>query len=300
MKKPESFPPRSANALCAWCRSTEASTPRCGLPSNPLPPRSAAPQTLHEWVRRHEIDTGQRDGITTTERAAHQGAGARGQGAAPGQRDPEAGQRVFRPGGARPPSQVLRAFVDQHREAYGVEPICKVLQIAPSGYRRHAAQQRNPALRCARAQRDDVLMPHIERVWQANLQVYGADKVWQQMNREGVDSGPLHGRAADATPGLARRHARQGGAHHDQRCQGTVPAGPGQPAVQGRSAQPALGLGLHLRLDLAGLAVRGLRHRRVRPAHRRLAGEQFDAHGLRAGCPGAGAVRPATRARRQP
>jgi len=61
------------------------------------------------------------------------------------------------------------------------------LQIAPSGYRRHAARQRDPALRCARVQRDDVLMPEIERVWQVNLQVYGADKVWRQMKREGTE-----------------------------------------------------------------------------------------------------------------
>jgi putative transposase len=61
-----------------------------------------------------------------------------------------------------------------------------VLQIAPSGYWRHAAHQRNPQLRCPRAQRDDTLVPHIERVWQANMRVYGADKVWKQMNREGV------------------------------------------------------------------------------------------------------------------
>jgi len=60
-----------------------------------------------------------------------------------------------------------------------------VLQIAPSGYRRYAAQQRNPALRCARAKRDDMLNPEIKRVWQANMQVYGADKVWRQLNREG-------------------------------------------------------------------------------------------------------------------
>jgi transposase InsO family protein len=59
------------------------------------------------------------------------------------------------------------------------------LQIAPSGYRRHAARQRNPTLHCAREQRDWVLMPHIQRVWHANLQVYGADKVWRQMQREG-------------------------------------------------------------------------------------------------------------------
>ena len=61
-----------------------------------------------------------------------------------------------------------------------------MLQIAPSGYWRHAAHQRNPQLRCARTQRDDTLVPHIERVWQANMRVYGADKIWKQMNREGV------------------------------------------------------------------------------------------------------------------
>jgi transposase InsO family protein len=59
------------------------------------------------------------------------------------------------------------------------------LQIAPSGYRRHAARQRNPALHCAHEQRDMMLMPHIQRVWHANLQVYGADKIWRQMQREG-------------------------------------------------------------------------------------------------------------------
>jgi transposase InsO family protein len=79
----------------------------------------------------------------------------------------------------------MKDFVDRHRDTHGVEPICEVLQIAPSGYRRHAARQRNPALRCARAKRDDVLAPQIKRVWQANMQVYGADKVWHQMNREG-------------------------------------------------------------------------------------------------------------------
>lgn len=78
-------------------------------------------------------------------------------------------------------------FIDQHRDTYGVEPICKVLQIAPSGYRRHAACQRDPKLRCARAKRDDELVAHIERVWQANMQVYGADKVWHQMNREDIE-----------------------------------------------------------------------------------------------------------------
>ncbi len=60
------------------------------------------------------------------------------------------------------------------------------MQIAPSGYRRHAAQQKNPDLRSARARRDDDLIPQIQRVWHANMQVYGADKVWRQLNREGI------------------------------------------------------------------------------------------------------------------
>ena len=60
------------------------------------------------------------------------------------------------------------------------------MQIAPSGYRRHAARQRTPALRSLRAQADAALLPHIQRVWQGNLCVYGADKVWRQLNREGI------------------------------------------------------------------------------------------------------------------
>jgi transposase InsO family protein len=77
-------------------------------------------------------------------------------------------------------------FIDQHRETLGVEPICRVLQIAPSGYRRQAAPQRNPARRSARAQRDAALMRHSQLVWDANRQVYGADQVWRQLQREGL------------------------------------------------------------------------------------------------------------------
>jgi len=89
-------------------------------------------------------------------------------------------------GGARPPHQVLKAFVDQHRQQCGVESICRVLRIAPSAYWRHAACQRNPAVRSLRAQRDTQLLAQVQRVWQANHQVYGVEKVWRQLNREGV------------------------------------------------------------------------------------------------------------------
>jgi transposase InsO family protein len=86
----------------------------------------------------------------------------------------------------RPPAQVLRAFVDQHRGTVGVEPIGKALQLAPSGYRLHARRQRIPALQSDRAKRDLILVPKIKRVWDSNWQVYGADKVWKQMSREGI------------------------------------------------------------------------------------------------------------------
>ena len=113
------------------------------------------------------------------------GTHARCEGTAPRERDPEAGQRVFCPGGTRPAIEVLLRFVDSHRGTYGIEPICSVLQIAPSGYRRRAMLRRAPQNQSARVQRDEILVPQIERVWNANLQVYGADNVWHQLERKG-------------------------------------------------------------------------------------------------------------------
>jgi putative transposase len=91
-----------------------------------------------------------------------------------------------------------------------------VLQVAPSAYRRHAARQRNPDLRSARAKRDEVLMPEIERIWQANLQVYGADKVWKQMNREAVP-------VARCTVERLMRRLRLQGARRGKAVRTTVP-----------------------------------------------------------------------------
>ncbi len=80
----------------------------------------------------------------------------------------------------------MKAFIDKHRDVHGVEPICRVMQIAPSTYWLHAARRAQPALRPARAQRDDTLIEHIERMWRDNMQVYGARKVWRQLQREGI------------------------------------------------------------------------------------------------------------------
>ena len=78
-------------------------------------------------------------------------------------------------------------FIDDQRQAYGVEPICKVLPIAPSTYHAHAAGRRDPALLSERAQRDAVLKREIYRVFKDNYAVYGVRKVWRQMKREGFD-----------------------------------------------------------------------------------------------------------------
>ena len=83
--------------------------------------------------------------------------------------------------------EVVR-FIDTHRNRtssdgllWGVEPICKVLQFAPATY--YAARTR-PI--CARRRRDEALKPEITRVHAENRRVYGADKVWTQLNREGT------------------------------------------------------------------------------------------------------------------
>jgi transposase InsO family protein len=78
------------------------------------------------------------------------------------------------------------AFVDEERSPYGVEPICQQLPIAPSTYYEHKARAVDPRRLPRRAKRDAQLRVEIDRVWRANLSVYGAKKVWRQLRREQV------------------------------------------------------------------------------------------------------------------
>jgi putative transposase len=115
------------------------------------------------------------------------------------------------------------AFIEDHRMEYGVEPICRVLPIAPATYYAHRARGRDPDRRCERAKRDEGLGHAIRRIWHENFAVYGAEKVWRQLRREGVDvarctverlmkamglRGVVRGRAfkvtTEADPALAR------------------------------------------------------------------------------------------------
>ncbi len=107
------------------------------------------------------------------------------------------------------------AFIDDHREVYGVEPICRVLPIAPSTYHAHIARRVDPTKLPARAKSDAALTVEIRRVFEDNFQVYGARKVWRQLGREGIVVARCTGRASDASNGLAGGRAGQEGPDHD-------------------------------------------------------------------------------------
>ena len=79
------------------------------------------------------------------------------------------------------------SFVDAYRDKHGVEPICRVIKIAPSTYHAYAHRRAHPQAAPARVQRDATLKPEIERVFNENFGVYGARKVWRQLLREGFD-----------------------------------------------------------------------------------------------------------------
>ena len=78
-------------------------------------------------------------------------------------------------------------FIDEQRREYGVESICRQLPIAPATYYEYKASEVDPDRRSDRAKRDDELCEEIQRTWEENYQVYGARKVWRQLNREGIN-----------------------------------------------------------------------------------------------------------------
>jgi transposase InsO family protein len=79
----------------------------------------------------------------------------------------------------------MASFINENRATYGVEPICRMLPIAPSSYYEHKARQADPSRLPARARRDTELCEEIRRVWTENFRVYGCRKVWKQLTREG-------------------------------------------------------------------------------------------------------------------
>ena len=173
------------------------------------------------------------------------------------------------------------AFIDAHRAEHGVEPICKQLPIAPSTYYEHKARQADPERLPPRLQRDSVLIPEIQRVYEENFRVYGARKVWRQLRREAF------GVARCTIERLMHSLGLQG-VVRGRRCRTTARSG--QSAVSGESSQRAVGGGLYLRRDVGRFRLRRLRDRCIRPAHHWLARGALDARRVGPGRAGASVV----------
>jgi len=108
------------------------------------------------------------------------------------------------------------AFVDEHREAFGVEPICKLLPIAPSTYHRCKTLEQHPERRSERARRDEQLKLEIQRAWKEHHRNYGARKVWKQLNREAIP-------VARCTVERLMKQLGLEGVRRGKRCKTTLP-----------------------------------------------------------------------------
>ena len=113
--------------------------------------------------------------------------------------------------------EAMIAFIDDHRDVYGVEPICKVLPIAPSTYHAHVARRADPEKLPRRAKRDEALKAQIRRVFEENFRVYGVRKVWRQLAREGIAVARCTVARLMRAMGLAGCRPRQAAADHNQR-----------------------------------------------------------------------------------
>jgi len=164
-------------------------------------------------------------------------------------------------------------FIEDHRTDHGVEPICRVLPIAPATFYDNLAKRAEPSRLSARAVRDAELKPEIERVFEENLSVYGVRKVWHQMRREGFDiarctvarlmndigiEGVIRGKKPKTTIpplGTLLCNALPG------RGQGaTLPVGSGEPPIPRSCTKRTLGQRLHLCRDVAGFCLCRLCH----------------------------------------
>ncbi|WP_278376897.1 IS3 family transposase [Sphingobium yanoikuyae] len=141
--------------------------------------------TLNEWVKKAEVDSGKRTGVPTEMADRLKALERENRELRQANEILRKASAYFCPGGARPPVQTMTAFIDEHRAEYGVEPICRVLPIAPSTYHERVAQRRDLGRLSDRARRDQDLKPEVMRVFAENFGVYGVRKVWRQMNREG-------------------------------------------------------------------------------------------------------------------
>jgi len=114
------------------------------------------------------------------------------------------------------PTEVMVSFIDEHRDEYGVEPICDQLPIAPSTFYDHQDKRKHPERRSDRAKRDDALCSEIQRIWEENFRVYGAHKIWKQLKREDIE-------VARCTVERLMKRLGLEGARRGKGCRTTIP-----------------------------------------------------------------------------
>ncbi|MCD9134157.1 IS3 family transposase [Escherichia coli] len=155
--------------------------------SSIAPKIGCTPETLRTWLRQYERDTGGGDGgLSTAERQRLKELEREVRELRRSNDILRQASAYFGEGGVRPPVEKIAPLVDILRGAHGVGPVCHELDIAPSTYYRHQQHRQHPDRRCQRAQRDDLLKPEIQRVYDENHSVYGVRKVWRQLLREGI------------------------------------------------------------------------------------------------------------------
>ena len=198
---------------CGWFWITSRSTRRGGRRSCRLPARSAARrQTLNEWVKKAEVDSGKRAGVPTDVAEKLKALERENRELRQANEILRKASAYFAQAELDRRVEAMIAFIDDHRDVHGVEPICKVLPIAPSTYHAHAARRADPSpaparatARCRPCGRDRARvrgeLPGLRRA--QGLAAAAA---------RGHRRCPLHGRAPDARDGSARRDPRQAGA----------------------------------------------------------------------------------------
>ncbi|MBO6895629.1 MAG: IS3 family transposase [Roseibium sp.] len=143
--------------------------------------------TLNEWVKRSEVDSGARAGIPTEMAEKMKALERENRELRQANEILRKASAYFCPGGARPPIEAMISFIEEHRRVFGVEPICRVLPIAPSTYYENVAKRLDMDRLSVRARRDIALKIEIRRVFEENFRVYGVRKIWRQLQREGFD-----------------------------------------------------------------------------------------------------------------
>ncbi|EHZ9464401.1 TPA: IS3 family transposase [Salmonella enterica subsp. enterica serovar Java] len=155
--------------------------------SSIAPKIGCTPETLRTWLRQYKRDAGTGDGgLTTAERQRLKELEREVRELRRSNDILRQASAYFGEGGVRPPVEKIMPLVNTLRDEHGVGPVCHELDIAPSTYYRHQQHRRHPERRSQRVQRDDLLKPEIQRVYDENHSVYGVRKVWRQLLREGI------------------------------------------------------------------------------------------------------------------